>query len=93
MESHEKTAAAIVEKMRKKLRSVLVKPWMGRRINLCLYKTLVQESRSTKNSYARHHRTLVRFLVPLIQDDITKTNTNMRDSTPTNIFSIQYTQI
>ena len=51
MESDEETADAIValllvKKNKKKIkRSVWVKPWLGRRINLHLYETLVQELR------------------------------------------------
>ena len=35
----------------------------------------------------------MRFLVGLIQDDRTKTDTNMRDSVQRTIFSFEYTQI
>ena len=51
MESNEETAAAIVflllvkRNKKKRKRSVWVKPWLGRRINLGLYKMLVQEPR------------------------------------------------
>ena len=51
MESDEEAAAAIVtlllvKKIRKKgKRSVWVKPWLRRRINLGVYETLVQELR------------------------------------------------
>ena len=51
MESNEETAAAIVALLlmkgsrKKRKRSVWVKPWLGRRINLGLYEMLVQELR------------------------------------------------
>ena len=51
MESNEETAAAIVflllvkRNKKKRKRSVWVKPWLGRKINLGLYKMLVQELR------------------------------------------------
>ena len=55
MESDEENAAAIVavllatKSKKKRKRSVLVKPWLGRRINLGLYETLVQELRFSIN--------------------------------------------
>ena len=51
MESDEKAAAAIVtlllakKNKKKRKRSVWVKPWLRRRINLGVYETLVQELR------------------------------------------------
>ena len=51
MESDEETAAVIVplllvnKNKKKRKRSVWVKPWLGRRINLGLYEMLVQELR------------------------------------------------
>ena len=51
MESNEETAAAIAGSLlvkrnkKKRKRSVWVKPWLGRRINLGLYEMLVQELR------------------------------------------------
>ena len=52
MESDKETVPAIVaclllvkKKRKREKRSVWVKPWLGRRINLGLYETLVQELR------------------------------------------------
>ena len=51
MESDEETAATIValllvkKNQKKRKRSVWVKSWTGRRINLSLYETLLQELR------------------------------------------------
>ena len=89
MESDEETLAAIVALLlvktnkKKRKRSVWVKPWLGRRINLGLYETLVQELRFKDES--EHKRLLCMTpqdfdnILGLIQDDITKANTNMRD--------------
>ena len=51
MENDEETAAAIVALLlvkgnkKKRKRSVWVKPWLGRRINVGFYEMLVQELR------------------------------------------------
>ena len=68
MENDEETAAAIVvllpvKKLRKKEKDPCgVKPWLGRRINLGFYETLVQglrfEDESESKRFAWHHRTL-----------------------------------
>ena len=66
-----------------------VKPSLGRRINLGLYETLVQELRFEDES---EYKKLLRMtpqdfqeILGLIQDDITKAKTNMRDSVPANM--------
>ena len=66
-----------------------VKSLLGRRINLSLYETLVQELRFEDES---EYKKLLRMtplnfdeILGLIQEDITKTNTNMRDSIRANI--------
>ena len=66
-----------------------VKSLLGRRINLGLYETLVQELRFEDES---EYKKLLRMtplnfdeILGLIQEDITKTNTNMRDSIRANI--------
>ena len=92
MESDEETTAAIVNLLfvkknkKKRKRFVWVKPWLGRRINLGLYETLVQELRfEDKSEYKKHPRMKPQdfdeILEP-IQDDITKTNKYIRDSIP-----------
>ena len=66
-----------------------VKSLLGRRINLGLYETLVQELRfEDESGYKKLLRmTPLNFdeILGLIQEDITKTNTNMRDSIRANI--------
>ena len=66
-----------------------VKPWLGSRINLGFYKTLVQELRFEDESEYKNSYTMTPHdfdeILGLIQDDITKTNTNMCDSIPENI--------
>ena len=66
-----------------------LKPWLGRRTNLGLYEMLVQELRFEDEP---GYKKLLRMtpqdfdkILGFIQDDITKTNTNMHDSIPTNI--------
>ena len=72
MKGDEETAATItalllVKKNKKKRkRSVLVKSWLRRRINLGFYETIVKELRfeeksEYKNSYAGPHMALIRF--------------------------------
>ena len=60
-----------------------VKPWLKRRINLGLYETLVQEIRfEDKSKYKKLLRMTPQDfdeVLGLIQDGVTKTNTNMRD--------------
>ena len=60
-----------------------VKPWLKRRINLGLYEMLVQEIRfEDKSKYKKLLCMIpqdVEKVLGLIQDGITKTNTNMRD--------------
>ena len=101
MESDKETVPAIVaclllvkKKRKREKRSVWVKPWLGRRINLGLYEMLVQELRFEDKS---EYKKLLNMtpqdcdeILRLIQDDITKTNTNMCDSMN---FSFEYTQI
>ena len=65
-----------------------VKPCLGRRINLGLYETLVQELRFKDKS---EYKKLLRMtpqdfgeILRLVQDDVNETNTNMRDSIPAN---------
>ena len=94
MESDEETATAIVAllhvvKKKKRKRSVWVKPWLGRRINLAFYEMLVQELRfEDKLEYKKllqitpHNSDKI---LGFIQDDIAKTNTNMGDLIPANI--------
>ena len=66
-----------------------VKPSLGRRINLGLYETLAQELRFEDESEYKKllHMTPQDFeeILGLIEDDITKTKTNMRDSIPANM--------
>ena len=95
MESDEETAAAIValllvkKKKKKRKRSVWVKPWLGRRINLGLYETLVQELRFEDESECKKLLRVTPYdfdeILGLMQDHITKTNTNRRDSILANI--------
>ena len=66
-----------------------VKPWLRRRINLGLYETLVQELKFEDES---EYKKLLHIAPQdfdefwgLIQNDITKAKTNMRDSIPANI--------
>ena len=81
IESDEETAAAIIA-LRK--RFVRVKLWLGRRINQGFYETLVQELRfKDKLQYKKLLRMTPHdydeiLILGLIQDDVSKTNSNMR---------------
>ena len=68
-----------------------VKPWLGRRINQGFHETLVQELRfKDKLQYKKLLRMTPHdydeiLILGFIQDDVTKTNSNMRDSILANI--------
>ena len=79
----------LLKKKKIRKRSVWVKPWLWSRINLGLYETLVQELRFKDES---EYKKLLRMtpqdfdeILGLVQDEITTTNKNMRDSIPANI--------
>ena len=66
MESDEEKSDVKKKKTKKRKRSVWIKSWLGRRINLGFYETLMKELRfeeelEYKNSFAWHHMTLMRF--------------------------------
>ena len=66
-----------------------LKPWLWRRINLSFCETLVKELRfEDKSEYKKLLRMTPQDLhkiLGLIQDNITKTNINMRDLIPPNM--------
>ena len=67
-------------------RSAWVKPWLGRKINPGLSEKLVLRFEDESEYKKLLSMTPQDFdeILGLIQDDIIKTNTNMRDSIPAN---------
>ena len=74
------------KKKKKMKRSAWVKPWLGRKINPGLSEKLVLRFEDESEYKKLLSMTPQDFdeILGLIQDDIIKTNTNMRDSIPAN---------
>ena len=97
MDLDKETAAAVVvlmvaikkKKRRIRKRSSWVKPWLSIRVKLGVYDTLMLELRLEDESECQKflRMTPQNFdeILKLIEGEITKSNTNMRDSIPANV--------